>query len=133
MGQSAKGSSDRSFGLTFAVVFAVVAAWPWYFHDKPPYLWAVAVCLVLMAISVLRPRLLAPFNRVWLRFGLALHRIANPVIMALIYYGAMVPMGLIIKASGRDLLRLKSTPNVTSHWVRRDPPGPEPKSMSKQF
>jgi predicted membrane metal-binding protein len=84
-------------------------------------------------VALVAPRILAPLNRIWLRFGLALHWIVNPVIMAVLYYLAVVPTGLIVRLTGKDLLRLKKDTGAASHWVRREPPGPEPGSMTKQY
>ena len=79
------------------------------------------------------PRVLAPLNIIWFRLGLLLHHVVNPVIMAVVYYGAVVPMGLLLKARGKDLLRLKRDPDATTYWIVRDPPGPAPGSMKQQF
>jgi len=84
-------------------------------------------------VALIAPRRLAPLNRIWLRFGLALSWIVNPVITAVLYYLAFVPTGLIIKLTRQDLLRLKGDAATSSYWVRREPPGPQPESMTKQF
>ena len=70
--------------------------------------------------------MLNPLNRIWLKFGLLLHRVVNPVIMALLFYGTVLPTGLIARAMGKDLLRLKREPNADSYWIVRAPPGPSP-------
>ena len=63
---------------------------------------------------------------------MALHQIVNPVLMGLIYYGAVVPMGLIMQFRGRDPLRMKKNQQADSHWIRRIPPPPS-ENMRKQF
>jgi predicted membrane metal-binding protein len=133
MSRPANSSSDKSFGITFAVVFAVIGLWPWIVHGRSPYLWALALALLFLATGLCLPRALKPLNRLWFRFGLALHTIVNPIVMLLLYWGAVAPMGLIVKAFGKDLLRLKRNPTATSYWTPRDPPGPTPESMKKQF
>ena len=79
------------------------------------------------------PRLLQPLNRLWFKLGLLLHHVVNPVIMALMFYGAMLPMALLLRWLGKDLLRLKREPEAQSYWIAREPPAPAPGSMSKQF
>ena len=74
-----------------------------------------------------------PLNQLWFRLGLALHRVVSPIVMLLIYYGAIVPLGLILQVGGKDLLRLKWEPDAPSYWIPRQPPGPPRGSMSKQF
>jgi predicted membrane metal-binding protein len=133
MPRSAKASSEKSFGLTFAVVFAIIGLWPVVFHGSSPYVWALALTAVFAAAAFLAPKVLSPLNRLWFRFGMALHHIVNPLVMAVLYYGAVVPMGLLLRATGKDLLRLSDDRSAASYWVRRNPPGPAPDSMPKQF
>lgn len=125
--------SERSFGLVFTVVFTVIGVWPWLFGGAPVRLWALAVAILFLGLTFLAPKILSPLNRLWFRFGLLLHRVVNPIVMALIYYGAIVPTGLLLKAFGKDLLRLKRAPDAQTYWIAREPPGPERGSMSKQF
>src|SRR5215471_7570033 len=124
--------SDRNFGLTFAAVFMLVALWP-IVHGAPPRYWAIAVAIVFLVAGLLWPALLLPLKRVWFRLGLSLHRVVNPVLMFLIYYGAIVPIGLVLRALGKDLLRLGGDHSAPSYWIARDPPGPADGSMAKQF
>jgi hypothetical protein len=74
-----------------------------------------------------------PFNRLWLKFGLLLHKLVNPIMMAFVFFGAVLPTGLIMRALGKDPLRLKRRPDANSYWIERHPPGPAPKSMKDQF
>jgi predicted membrane metal-binding protein len=130
---SAIRSSERSFGVTFAVVFAVVGFWPLVFRFEMPRWWALVISLAFLTTALVAPRLLMPLNVLWFKFGMLLHQIVNPILMALIYYGAVVPMGLILKMAGKDLLRLKWDPAAKSYWIARDPPGPAAGTMTKQF
>ena len=124
--------SDRSFGVVFAVVFFIIGIWPALWGHLPRW-WALAVAAAFLAVALLVPRVLAPLNRIWFRLGLLLHHVVNPIIMGVVYYLAVVPMGLLLKARGKDLLRLKRDPNAESYWIVRDPPGPAPGSMKQQF
>ena len=127
-----KIGSESGFGIVFAAVFAIVGLWP-LTRSEPPRWWALALALAFIAAAFLFPRVLAPLNRLWFGLGLLLHKIVNPVLMALIYYGAVMPTGLILRAMGKDLLRLKPAPEQDSYWIKREPPGPPRGSMSKQF
>jgi hypothetical protein len=123
-------SSDRSFGLVFAAFFTVVALLP-ALHGAPVRWWALAVAAAFAAIAFIAPRLLHPLNRAWYALGLLLHHVVNPVIMAVMFYGAILPMALLLRVLGKDLLRLKREPEATSYWIPREPLAPG--SMSKQF
>jgi hypothetical protein len=126
-------SSERSFGVTFAVALAVFAFWPLVFRLEMPRLWALVISLAFLTSALVVPRLLVPLNFLWFKFGMLLHQIVNPILMALIYYGAVVPMGLVLTTAGKDLLRLKGDPAANSYWIVRDPPGPAAGTMAKQF
>ena len=120
--------SDRSFGLVFAAVFAVIALFP-LIHGVPPRWWSLGIAAAFAAVALIVPRILHPLNRAWFALGLLLHHVVNPVIMALMFYGAILPMALLLRALGKDLLRLKREPEGKSYWIMREPPGP----MDKQF
>ena len=126
------GSSDRSFGLTFAAVGAIVALWPWLDGAQPRW-WLLASAAALVAISLFAAPILRPFNRIWMRFGLLLHRIVNPIVLAIVFYGVLTPLGLMLRVGGKDPLRLRFDKAATSYWRLRQPPGPAPKTMSRQF
>lgn len=127
-----KPGSNRSFGAVFAAVFGVLSLWPLW-SGGTVRLWAAALALVFAAVAALAPQLLAPLNRVWFLFGRAIHKVVGPIIMAVIYFGAVVPTGLVLKLMGKDPLRLQRDPGATSYWIVREPPGPERGSMSRQF
>ena len=127
-----KGSSDRSFGFVFAVVFAVIAAWP-MMGGGPPRLWSFGIAALLLVVSLVRPGVLAPFNRQWTRFGLLLHNITNPVIMGLVFFLAVTPTAIIMRLLGKDMLSRRLDPAAESYWIERRPPGPEPETMKQQF
>lgn len=125
--------TPKSFGFTIAALFLIIAGWPWVFHGGAPRYWALAVAFLFAAAPLFAPRTLGPLNWIWYRFGLLLHGILNPVIMALIYYVGVLPIGLLLKATGKDLLRLRWQPEEPSYWLPRSPPGPRHGSMFKQF
>lgn len=124
--------SNRSFGLVFVVVFGLIAAysawrggasWPW---------WAAAAGMFAL-VTLLMPDILEPLNRLWMRLALALSKIVTPVVMAVLFFGTVLPTGLIMRLLRKDLLRLRWDRNAPSYWIERQPPGPEPESLKNQF
>src|SRR5262245_46605349 len=101
--QPAKPGSDRSFGLVFTAFFTIVALLPLW-RSGEVRLWALAVAVAFLLPAWLRPRLLAPLNKLWMRFGLLLNRIVSPVMLLLIYVVAVLPTGLALRLFGKDPL-----------------------------
>lgn len=124
--------SERSFGLVFAAVFTIVALWPLK-AGGDVRLWALALAGAFLVVALAAPKLLKPLNLVWFKFGLLLHKIMSPVIMGLLFFVTVTPIGLLMRATGKDPMRLKRDPAATSYWITRDPPGPAPDSMKNQF
>ena len=127
-----KGSSDRSFGIVFAAVFAIIALWP-LVGDSGVRWWALAIALGFAAVATVRPGLLAPLNQLWLKFGLLLNRIVSPLVMGLLFYLIITPFGLFMRLRGKDLLHLKHDPEARSYWILREPPGPSPETIKNQY
>lgn len=125
-------SSNRSFGLVFAGVFLVIAFWPALRHGESVRWWAALVGLAFGGLGLFKEEALAPLNRLWFKLGLAMHAVMSPLIMGLLFYGAVLPVGLALKAFGKDILRLRPTSEST-YWIVRDPPGPAKDSMKQQF
>ena len=78
-----------------------------------------------LVLALAAPRLLAPFNWVWTKFGLLLHRIISPIFLTILFYGCIAPIGFLMRLSGKDPLRLKYEPDAESYWIsarRRVPP-----------
>jgi hypothetical protein len=130
--QTVKASSDRFFGLTFFVVFLIIALWPLLAQGAVRPV-ALGIALVFLAVSLAAPAWLAPLNRLWLKFGELLHRITSPIILGVMFFGVITPVGFLMRLAGKDLLSLKFDRNAPSYWVRREPPGPDKTSLKRQF
>ena len=127
-----KPASTRSFGYSFAGLFAIIGFGP-VISSGSVHLWAVTLAAVFLGVTLILPRMLAPLLRVWVWIGFLLHKIMNPVLLALIFYGAVLPTGVIMRTFGRRPLRLDMDLSAKSYWIDRNPPGPQPWTMNKQF
>lgn len=128
-----KPGSERAFGIVFGVVFSLIGLAPTVMHRAGPRWWALAIAVVFLALAFLAPAILRPVNKAWFKLGLLLNQVVSPVVMGVLYVIAFVPMGLFLRATGRDLLRLKCNSAAESYWIKRDPPGPALGSMHRQF
>jgi Saxitoxin biosynthesis operon protein SxtJ len=127
-----EGSSDRSFGLVFAAVFVIIGCWPLLYAQTPRW-WALGIAAAFALVAWLGPSLLAKPNRLWMKLGVLLGAIVGPIALGILFYGVLAPMGIVIRMTGKDPLRLKLDAKTDSYWVPRKPPGPPPDSMSNQF
>ena len=126
------GGSDRSFGFAMAAVLGTLTllnAW----HSGRLWPWTGGLSVVFLSTGLLWPSVLNPLNRTWLKFGEILHNIVNPIVMALLFYATVLPTGLVMRALGKDLLRLKRQPGLETYWIVRAPAGPAPETMKDQF
>jgi hypothetical protein len=128
----AKTSSNRSFGVVFAVVFALIALYPLR-HGLPPRWWAAAVAAVFLLAGLFVPAVLGPLNALWTRLGLLLAKVVNPIVMAILFYGVVTPVGLLKRALSGDSIPRGKDQALSTYWIDRKPPGPAPESMADQF
>jgi len=117
--------SDRKFGWTFAALFVLVGA-----LSHP---WLIALGALFAVVTVTRAELLAPLKRAWMRLGELLNRVVSPVVMGVIFFAVFTPVGLVMRAFGRDALSLRYEPKADSYWKRREPPGPSEDSFRNLF
>lgn len=126
--------SERSFGLTFACVLGLLSVW--FLYSGGPgaeALTAGAAAAAFLALALMAPTVLGPLNRLWMRLGMLLHAVVNPVILGVLFYGVFTPMGFAMRLFGADLLRLRRRADGESYWIVRAEENVAPNSMTNQF
>src|ERR1700687_4428697 len=126
------GPPHPSLGPLFSVFFAFLGLGP-LVRGRPARGWALVVAGAFFLAALVFPRALGPLNRLWLKFGLFLHACISPVIMGLVFYTTVTPIGLLRRLLGKDPLRLRWDRDAVTYWIERDPPGPAPDTMPRQF
>lgn len=127
-----KAGSDRGFGLVFASFFALMSALSWW-RGHTSWHWALPLAALFLVVALTWPRLLNPLNRLWLKFGLLIYKVMNPLVLGLLFFVTIAPIGLVMRAFGKDFLHLRLDRSASSYWIDRRPPGPPPQSMRNQF
>ena len=127
-----RGGSDRSFGLVFAGLFALLGTVP-LLRGEAARVPLLVVAGAFLILSFAAPHLLKPLHRLWLHVGAMLQKIMTPLIMAVLYFALLSPIALVSRLAGRDALRLKWQPAADTYWIKREPPGPDGASMKNQF
>ena len=123
-----KISSNRSFGILFCIVFAIITFWP-IISGNQLRLWSLPISIIFLVLGLLNSKLLNPLNIVWVKFGELLGRIIAPIVMAIIYFIIVTPIGLFMRLIGKDLLNIKFSKSNT-YWIKREK---KISSMKKQF
>ena len=127
-----KISSERNFGLVFACFFLLLVALSLYNGRTSWHYWLPLAALSAL-LAYLAPDALAPLNRLWAKFGHILHMIVSPLILGILFYGCISPIGLLMRFAGKDSMRRKFEPAAQSYWIIREPPGPAPETFKHQF
>ena len=123
-----KISSNRSFGIVFFVVFFLVAVYP-LIHNEEIRIWSLIISIIFLILGLINSRILDPLNKLWFKFGILLGKIVSPIIMGIIFFLVVTPIGFIMRILGKDLLNLKFNRNK-SYWIEKT--GPKSK-MKNQF
>jgi hypothetical protein len=130
--ETVKASSDRTLGLVFTGFFALVAFLPLLRGHRARW-WAAVLGGFFLLLALVAPKALHPLNRAWTALGALLHRVTNPIFLGILFFLVFTPFGWLLRRMGKDFLRLTARPGAESYWIVRQPPGPEPESMSNQF
>jgi hypothetical protein len=121
----------RNFGLIVGGIFAAISVWPAIFRGGNVRLWMTGLAAVLIVPALVAPRVLAPAHRVWMALGNALGWVNTRLVLGLIFFGLITPMGLVFRLAGRDPMQRAFDPNATTYRVSRKPrPGAH---MLRQF
>jgi len=125
--------SERSFGLLFTLVFISVGMYSVY-KSLPPALTLplFLAAILFLAASLLKPKLLTPLNKSWFLLGFLMGKLISPIVLGFIFFLLITPIAVITRVFGRDELKLHKQIRK-SHWVDRNPAGPEPLSFKNQF
>ena len=123
-----KIGSNRSFGIVFFVVFLLIALYP-LLKESDLRIWSLVISFIFLALGLSNSNLLTPLNKLWFKFGLFLGKIISPLIMGLIFFAVVTPIGVLMRMLGKDLLNLKYN-KKKSYWIEKT--GPKSK-MKNQF
>ena len=123
-----KVGSNRSFGIVFFIVFFLIATYP-LLSEGDLRLWSLFISIIFLILGILNSKILSPLNKVWFKFGIFLGKIVSPLVMGLIFFAVVTPIGILMRFLNKDLLNLKFNKNST-YWIEKN--GPKSK-MKNQF
>ena len=123
-----KISSNRSFGIVFFIVFLLIALYP-LTYSQDIRVWSAIISIIFLVLGLVNSKILTPLNKLWFKFGIFLGKIISPIIMGIIFFLVVTPIGLLMRLLGKDLINLKYN-NNKSYWIEKK--GPKSK-MKNQF
>tara|TARA_A100001011_G_scaffold379204_1_gene444926 strand:+ start:497 stop:880 length:384 start_codon:yes stop_codon:yes gene_type:complete len=123
-----KISSNKSFGIVFFIVFFLIGIYP-ILNDDQVKIWSLIISVVFLILGLLNSRILSPLNKIWFKFGILLGKIISPLVMGLIFFIVVTPIGILMRLFNKDLLNLKFNKNKT-YWIEKKDPTSK---MKNQF
>lgn len=111
--------TNKNFGIVFFIIFLLISVWPIINGQSSIRLWSLVISIIFLILGILNSKLLSPLNFVWMKFGEMLGKIIAPIIMSLIFFTVITPIGLLTRLTGKDLLKLKFS-KKNSYWIKRN-------------
>ncbi len=122
-------SSNKSFGIVFSIVFLIIAIWPLK-NGNDIRIWSIIIAILFLSLGLINSRFLTPLNNIWLKFGELIGKIVSPIVMGIIYFLVITPIGLFMRIIGKDLIGLKLSKQKETYWIKRQK---NITSMKRQF
>jgi hypothetical protein len=123
-----KFGSNKIFGIVFFIFFLLIALYP-LMNNESIRFWSLIISLIFLILGLLKPRILAPLNIAWIKLGILLGKFISPIVMAIIFFLVITPIGLLMRFVGKDLLNLKFNKHK-SYWIKKKG---EKSEMKNQF
>ena len=123
----------RRFALTVGGAFVLLAlASRWRGHVVPPRVLAAAGVLLVVP-GLIAPMALAPVQRGWMRAATLLGEVNSRIILTVLFYLVIAPVGLVLRHLVRDPLDRSLADGKASNWIRRERKPVEPARYERQF
>ena len=123
-----KNENNKSFGILFFIVFFIIAIWP-TLSDETIRIWALGISVIFLILGIINSKILTPFKKGWIKLGEVLGRVIAPIVMGLIYFIIITPIGILMRLIGKDLLNIKFNKDK-SYWIKR---ANNVETMKRQF
>ena len=122
-----KTKNNITFGILFFIFFLIIGIYP-YIYKEPIRTWSVNVSLVFLIITIIKPNSFTFLNKLWIKFGILLGKIISPIVIGLVFFFVVTPIGIFVRILKKDIMSLKR--GKSSYWINRQD---KVQSMKKQF
>ena len=110
--------TNRNFGIVFSIVFLIIAIYP-LINSGDIRIWSFIVSIFFLILGIFNSNLLSPLNKLWMKFGILLGNVISPIVMGIIYFLVVTPIGILLRLFRKDVLRLKNNDSNT-YWIKKD-------------
>jgi Saxitoxin biosynthesis operon protein SxtJ len=111
----------RSFGFTVGGIFALIALWPVMVRGEDPRWWAIVVAACLLVPAVVFPKSLVWVYKGWMAIGHVMGWINTRIILGVVFYVIVTPIGMFRRWLGRDPMGRQLRPDLDSYRITRKP------------
>jgi len=125
--QNSVSRNNITFGILFFIFFLIISLYP-LISNEPIRIWSIIVSLVFLIVTIIKPNLFSFLNKLWVKFGILLGKIISPIVMSLVFFFVVTPIGIFLKVLKKDVMGLKR--GASSYWITREY---KIQSMKKQF
>ena len=122
-----KSKDNITFGILFFIFFLIIGLYPLK-SDEVIRVWSVVLSLVLLIITIIKPNLFTFLNKFWIKLGILLGKIISPIVMGLVFFFVVTPIGILVRVLKKDVMGLKR--GASSYWINRED---KVQTMKKQF
>ena len=122
-----KKKNNITFGILFFIFFLIIGLYP-LISNEPIRIWSIIVSLAFLIITIIKPNLFTFLNKLWIKFGIFLGKIISPIVIGLVFFLVVTPIGIFVKILKKDVMGLKR--GASSYWITRED---KLHSMKKQF
>ena len=122
-----KRKDNITFGILFFILFLIIGLYPLK-SGGTTRIWSLVLSSAFLIITIIRPNLLTFINRLWIQLGILLGKIISPLVMGLVFFFVVTPIGILIRMLKKDVMGLKR--GAPSYWINRED---KAQSMKKQF
>jgi hypothetical protein len=122
-----KQKNNFIFGILFFIFFLIIGLYP-LISIGTIRIWSITLSLAFLFITIIKPNLLNFLNKLWIKFGILLGKIISPIVMGLVFFLVVTPIGMLVRILKKDVMGLKR--GASSYWINRKD---KVQTMKKQF
>ena len=122
-----KPKDNITFGILFFIFFLIIGLYPLK-SGGVIRIWSIILSLIFLITTITKPNLFTYLNRLWIKFGMLLGKIISPIVMGLVFFFVVTPIGILVRVLKKDVMGLKR--GAPSYWINRED---KIQSMKKQF